>query len=76
MQILDVRRCSAGTNVVARFDVELDNGIRLYDLKLTRAARGWRVYGPQHHGGKTVTLPIVIADLIAEKAVAHVEASR
>lgn len=57
----------------ARFDVQMDDGIRLYDLKLVQARAGWRVYGPQHHGGAVVTFPIAIADQIAAEAVALVQ---
>lgn len=57
----------------ARFDVEMDDGIRLYDLKLVRGRTGWRVYGPQHHGGAAVTFPTNIADDIATEAVALVQ---
>ena len=71
--ILAIRLAPPGGNVVARFDAELDNGVRLYDLKLVRARSGWRVYGPQHFGGAAVTFPRSVADQLANEAVAHVE---
>jgi hypothetical protein len=68
-QILAIRPAPFGTgNVKARFDAELDNGVRLYDLKLTESARGWRVYGPQHHGLAVITLPPLVADALADLA--------
>jgi hypothetical protein len=74
MKILSIRQAPPGGNVVARFDAELDNGVRLYDLKLSRTRAGWRVYGPQHFGGAAVTFPAAVADQLAEEAVAHVAA--
>ncbi|QKD04271.1 hypothetical protein EB235_24620 [Mesorhizobium loti R88b] len=74
MKILSLRPEPPGGGAVrARFDVEMDDGIRLYDLKLVQARAGWRVYGPQHHGGAVVTFPIAIADQISAEAVALVE---
>lgn len=76
MRILAMRPTAPGSGSVrARFDVEMDNGIRLYDLKLTRSANGWRVYGPQHFGGPAVTFPPAIADEIAMEAVARVRSA-
>ncbi|MDF2810508.1 MAG: hypothetical protein K0S56_1539 [Microvirga sp.] len=74
MRILSIRPAPPGGNVVARFDAELDNGIRVYDLKLSRCRTGWRVYGPQHFGGAAVTFPPAVADQLAIEAVAHVAA--
>lgn len=74
MKILSIRPAPPGSgNVRARFDAELDNGVKLYDLKLVHGRNGWRVHGPQHFGGHVVTLPIEIADQLASEAVAHVE---
>ncbi|WP_217568827.1 hypothetical protein [Mesorhizobium sp. GbtcB19] len=73
MRILAIRPQLAAGNVRARFDAELENGVRLYDLKLTRAGNGWRVYGPQHFGGAAVTFPPAVADELAREAVACVE---
>ncbi|TIW64056.1 MAG: hypothetical protein E5V60_20875 [Mesorhizobium sp.] len=72
MRILAIRPTPQSGNVRARFDAELENGVRLFDLKLTRAASGWRVYGPQHFGGSAVTFPPDVADELAKEAVAHV----
>lgn len=73
MKILSIRPASpGGGNVRARFDAELDNGVKLRDLKLVEARNGWRVYGPQHFGEAVVSLPIHIADELAREAVARV----
>ncbi|BBD37543.1 hypothetical protein Amn_24230 [Aminobacter sp. Y103A] len=69
MQILSIRPASpGGGSVCARFDAELDNGIRLYDLKLSRTKGGLRVFGPQHFGGAAVTFPPAVADQLAALA--------
>lgn len=74
MKILATRPAPPGSgNVRARLDVELDNGVRLYDLKAKDGPGGMRLFGPQHYGGAAVTFPPVIADQIIallEKAVA------
>lgn len=79
-RILAIRAVPSGAgNVRARFDAELESGVRLYDLKLCQAAKGWRVYGPQHHGAPVVTLPIAVADqlsVLALEAVADARTSR
>ena len=68
-QILAIRPVPKGSgNVRAGFDAELDNGVRLYDLKLTESTRGWRVYGLQHHGFAVITLPPLVADALADLA--------
>lgn len=74
MQILAIRPAPPGAgNVRARLDVELDDGVRLYQLKLVQGANGWRVYGPQQNGSTVVTLPLSIADQIVKEAVARYE---
>lgn len=65
-------RHSAG-NVKAFFDVQLDNGLKLFRLRLVRGRNGYRVYGPRDQFGDIVTLPIHLADqlaAIAQEAVA------
>lgn len=69
-RILAVRPVLPGTgNVRARFDAELESGVRLYDLKLTQSAKGWRVFGPQHHGAPVITLPPAVADQLSALAI-------
>jgi hypothetical protein len=68
MQIMGIRPALPGGKMIARFDVEMPNGIRLYDLKLVQGATGPRVYGPALHGGAAVTFPSSIVDVIAKSA--------
>lgn len=76
-RILAVRPVhDGGGNVRARFDAELESGIRLFDLKLCRAPSGWRVYGPQHHGAAVVTLPPAVADQLSTLAIEAVADAR
>ncbi len=65
MRILAIRPHSPGGKTIARFDAELDHGIRAYDLKLVRAEAGLRVYGPSLHGGAAITFPTVIVDRLS-----------
>lgn len=76
MKILHIRPAvPGGGKLIARFDIEMPDGIRLYDLKLVRGSTGPRVYGPALHGGAAVTFPPSIVDVIARtamEALAHV----
>lgn len=74
MRILSIRRQPPGGKVVARFDVEIDIGIKLYELQLTRGPNGLRVYGPRAENGAAVTFPRPVVDnlvALAEKALAN-----
>lgn len=76
MKILSIRPASpGGGKLIARFDLEMPDGIRLYDLKLVRGSTGPRVYGPALHGGAAVTFPTNLVDIIAREALAHVKAA-
>ena len=79
MKILQIRPAvPGGGKLIARFDIEMPDGIRLYDLKLVRGSTGPRVYGPALHGGAAVTFPPSIVDVIARtamEALAHDYAS-
>lgn len=67
MQILSIRPAPPGSGkTVARFDVELVPGVKLYDLKLINAHRGFRVYGPSIGGGAAVTFAPNIADKLVK----------
>lgn len=73
MEIIAIRPAvPGGGKLVARFDLKMPDGIKLYDLKLVRGTTGLRVYGPALHGGSAVTFPPAVADAIAREAVAHV----
>jgi hypothetical protein len=74
MRILEIRPHRAGGKTIARFDAELDHGIKAYDLKLVQGDAGLRVYGPALHGGAAVTFPAIIASqlaILALEAIAH-----
>lgn len=77
MKILSIRPAPPGSGkTLARFDAELTDGIKAYDLKLVQGSTGPRVYGPSLHGGAAVTFSPTIADelaTLAEEAVAHYE---
>lgn len=69
MRILSIRPAQAGSGkVVARFDAELDSGVRCYELKLAAGPNGWRVYGPSLGSGAAVTFPPSIVDNLAALA--------
>lgn len=69
MRILSIRPVHAGSGkVVARFDAELDSGVRAYELKLAAGPNGWRVYGPSLGTGAVVTFPPSIVDELAALA--------
>lgn len=66
MKILAIRRQPPGGKVLARFDLEIDGGIRCYDLKLTCGPNGLRVYGPSVGSGAAVTFPpALVAEIVA-----------
>jgi hypothetical protein len=76
LKILSIRPAvPSGGKLIARFDLEMPNGVRLYDLKLVRGSTGPRVYGPALHGGAAVTFPNNLVDEIAMEALAHVKAT-
>lgn len=68
MRILSIRRQPPGGKVIARFDVELDRGVRAFDLKLTEGPHGWRVYAPAINGGAAVTFPPAVVDKLSALA--------
>jgi hypothetical protein len=55
-RILDIRPAPPGAgNLRARFDVELPDGIRLFNLALKQTPSGWRVFAPSAFGSATAT---------------------
>ena len=71
MNILSVRR-QAGGNTLARFDVELPGGLRLFNVKLTRNANGLRVYAPSAFGAAAATFTRELAIEMIEAASAAI----
>lgn len=70
MKILSIRPAPpGGRNVRARLDVELDNGVKLFDLKLSQGSNGWRVYAPQHFGSPVAALPVTVVEAITKLAI-------
>ncbi|WP_288078201.1 hypothetical protein [Shinella sp.] len=57
---------------MARFDAEIMPGVKLYDLKLIRGDRGFRVFGPSIGGGAAATFAPAIADQLVELALGEV----
>lgn len=72
MKILSIRRQPPGGKTIARFDIELVPGVKLYDLKLIRGERGYRVFGPSIGGGAAATFAPAIADQLAQLAMGDV----
>ena len=66
MKIMSIRPAPFGAgNTVARFDVELDNGVKLFRLQLLKTRNGIRVYGPKDEISHAYSLPIELADQLA-----------
>ncbi|MCW5706771.1 MAG: hypothetical protein KIT21_06260 [Shinella sp.] len=72
MRVLCIRPQSRGGKTVARFDAEIMPGVKLYDLKLIRGDRGFRVFGPSIGGGAAATFAPAIADQLVELALGEV----
>lgn len=70
--LVAIRPTPAGGKTIARFDVELVPGVRLFDLKLVRGERGYRVFGPSIGGGAAATFAPSIADTLAKLALGEV----
>lgn len=69
MRIFNIRPAPPGGKNIARFDAELVEGIKAYDLRLVHGSNGLRVYGPSHNGGEAVTFSPAVADVISKVAV-------
>lgn len=69
MKILSIRPAPPGSGkTLARFDAEIVEGIKAYDLKLVKGSTGPRVYGPSLYGGAAVTFSPAVADVLANLA--------
>lgn len=75
MKITNIRPAPPGSgNTIARFDAEIMEGIKAYNLRLVQSERGLRVYGPSIAGGSAITFTPAVADVLAQLAngeVAH-----
>lgn len=75
MKILQIKPAPYGAgNTVARFDAELDNGVKLFRLQLVKTRNGIRVYGPKDEISHAYSLPIELADQLAILAKQSMEA--
>lgn len=68
MQILSIRP-EAGGRTLARFDLQLVDGVRMYNLKLAEKPDGSRrVFAPNAFGGPAATFTTEIAEQIVRAA--------
>ncbi|RAZ84202.1 hypothetical protein DPM33_32290 [Mesorhizobium hawassense] len=72
MKILNIRPEPPGCgNVIARVDVEIDEHIRLFNLKVSRRPEGgFAVFAPNANGARAATFSRYLVDKIATAAVA------
>ncbi|MER9392216.1 MULTISPECIES: hypothetical protein [unclassified Mesorhizobium] len=75
MKILSIKPEPPGSgNVVARFDIELSDDLRLFGLRLShRSAGGHSVYAPNAMGSRCATFSYTLVDQIAAAALAALE---
>lgn len=78
MKILSIRPAPPGAgNARARFDIELEGGLRLYHLKLAETPSGWRVFAPSAFGEAVATFTHELtADLVSAARIALGEITR
>ncbi|MGT2443075.1 hypothetical protein ACU4I5_10855 [Ensifer adhaerens] len=67
MKVLSIRPLHAG-NAIARFDIEVPGGIRLFNLKLSQPPRGLRVHSASAFGNSTATFTPETAEAITQAA--------
>lgn len=69
MRVIAIRPEPSGAkNTIARFDVELSGGIRLFNLKLSNGGNGLRVFAPSAFGTAAATFTHPVAAALAEAA--------
>lgn len=74
MEILWIRPLPPGSgNTVARLNVALDCGVRLFGLRLVAKHGKHLLYGPNASGAGVVTFTPELADKIAKLALAEME---
>ena len=72
MKILNVRR-GAGQPVVAWLDIEIEPGVRIFDIALKRNGRGdLRVFAPSPNSKHIVSFDISFAEQIIAMAKAEI----
>lgn len=67
MKVLSIRPIFSGS-VIARFDIEIPGGVRLFNLKLSRTPRGLRVHSASAFGNSTATFTPETAEAITQAA--------
>ncbi|MET3523737.1 hypothetical protein [Mesorhizobium abyssinicae] len=70
MKILSIRPLLQGSGAEARFDVEINEHLRLFGLLLKRTTNGLRTHAPNSCGKHTATFHPVLAEQITAAAVA------
>lgn len=66
MEISNYRPARPGGNTRAHFDMRLDDGIFIRDVRLVETRNGMRVYGPSVHDRVLVSFPPAVVGAIAE----------
>lgn len=66
MEVLSIRPAPPGSgNTLARFDVQLDGGVRLFNLKLASGQAGLRAHAASAFGSPTATFtPETAAEIV------------
>lgn len=68
MRIIELRRPKPGGGAIAHVDIEIDPGIKLYGLRVSRAADGsFRVFGLSNEHGRTCAFGRDAVDVIANQ---------
>lgn len=75
MHILEICPEPPGGRTLARFDVQLNDDVRLYGLRLVKMSNGRRLsYAAEARGQRTATFAPELADTITKAASAAYEA--
>lgn len=70
MEILSIRPEPGGGKTLARFDVQLGEHLRMFNLKLVEGRSGLRVYAPSAYGSNVATFTPTLADHLVRAAMA------
>ena len=75
MKILEIRRSNA-SGADARFDIALNDQLRLFGMHLIKNANGaWRTYAPRNSNVRVASFHPALAEQITRAAVAALEGS-